>query len=368
MRGSSSTKLGICRVCHTSWNFGPDYEHYDTVNERFTLCCDRCLSNPKLVCVACRTPTGDDQLLICDRCDTLGAKCLSCAKLGAMPEGLWFCSERCERANKKRARSEFILPYCSITGDSKRAQYWGHCLDCDMDICIACMTCCHAGHALTEDGAFTYSAMVCDCGRQESCSNLVFRKAARLDAMMVAKDRATDLQKRREHLLREEQQLQAQTLQLPKELEQHKQAIAVADEAVRVSLQHESVLRETLAQEARNGIDTTVLCESVARIVDTVSARKKEQTALAQLVAEQAALLEMQRSLLDRCERLDADIVTLNAVAAAHSQEAKKLIDFDSLYSMKKVLAPPPGAAPSEAQLLASTKNGRISRSHTLQP
>jgi hypothetical protein len=84
---------------------------------------------------------------------------------------------------RERERADYMLPYCTANagaGGEARAQYWQHCRDCDVNVCLACVSICHAGHAMEKGqyGESYWGAMECQCSAQGKCSDKLYRQAA----------------------------------------------------------------------------------------------------------------------------------------------------------------------------------------------
>jgi hypothetical protein len=80
------------------------------------------------------------------------------------------------------ATPNFVLPSCSNTAGTRKnaeAQFWQHCLTCNLDACIACIAVCHHGHDLqtTQYGGPFSASIICACAAQGKCSDALYKQA-----------------------------------------------------------------------------------------------------------------------------------------------------------------------------------------------
>ena len=155
----------------------------------------------------CKRPSGvggdnsDDDgadLIVCDLCNVVGARCLKCAGLDKAPDATepWYCGDTCKDLASKRERTGYILPSCTYMVPAKAnwEQFWMICQTCSgTRCCLSCAATCHAGHEMreTKDNQSVFydhdtEHAICECGRDRMCDEAVLRKAARVDAMLEA--------------------------------------------------------------------------------------------------------------------------------------------------------------------------------------
>jgi hypothetical protein len=317
MKGSL-VKVGICRVCGGNWEFDATYEHYATVTNPFTYCCNDCLEHPSNRCKGCNA--SGDQLLLCDQCDTQGTSCLGCATgIVAKPVKGWQTN-----ANAPIGFS----PSCTIVdSDAKKVhdQYHVHCKSCDVDACMSCATICHHGHELNR---LAYGPLRCECGRGEHCNDSVLRKATRIDNMITLRARTMHVHQQWTEADQTEKRLQRDMEAFEQQLEGQQQVIGEYEQVLCVSTVHESELRAALCDGTK---EATELCEIVANIVDETRVRNHAVETARRAEQERVLLSARLAQAKEEAQQFKGKVVALQAERVALRENAASLLDFEGL-------------------------------------